>query len=135
MVVGFVVGRFWLGLVMENLVFCGCVGFLGVLVSVFGSGFVLGWLVLLMDLWVLLVVGGSGFVGFVDAVALLVVDGFVGFAGGWWSLAFCGFAGSGRWLCGFYSSIFSSSLNYRKGREKGQREDRGYVTVLQTVWQ
>ena len=94
MVVGFVVGRFWLGLVMENLVFCGCVGFLWVLVSVFGFGFVLGWLVLLMDLWVLLVVGGSGFVGFVDAVALLVVDGFVGFAGGWW-LVVTGFL----WVC------------------------------------
>ena len=31
-------------------------------------------------------VGGSGFLGFVDVVALLVVDGFVGFAGGWWLL-------------------------------------------------
>ena len=63
---------------------------LWVLVCVFGSRFVLGWSVLLMGLWVLLVVGGSGFVGlwvllvvggsgfvdFVDAVALLVVDGF-----------------------------------------------------------
>ena len=68
--VGFVVDRFWFGLVIENLVFCGCVGFLWVLVYVFGSGFVLGWSVLLKGLWVLLVVGGSGFVGFVDAVAL-----------------------------------------------------------------
>ena len=82
--VGFVVGRFWFGLVIENLAFCGCVGFLLVLVYVFGSRFVLGWSILLKGLWVLLVVGGSGFVGFVDAVALLVVDGFVGFAGGWW---------------------------------------------------
>ena len=31
-------------------------------------------------------VGGSGFLGFVDVVALLVVDGFVGFSGGWWLL-------------------------------------------------
>ena len=84
MVVGFVVGRFWFGLVIENLVFGGCVGFLWVLVCVSGSGFILGWSVLLMGLWVLLVVGGSGFVGFVNAVALLVVDGFVGFAGGRW---------------------------------------------------
>ncbi|KAF3974072.1 hypothetical protein CMV_002558 [Castanea mollissima] len=38
-----------------------------------------------MGLWVLLVVGGSGFVGFVDIVALLVVDGFVSFVGGQWS--------------------------------------------------
>ena len=30
------------------------------------------------------VLGGSGFVGFVDVVALLVVDGFVGFAGDRW---------------------------------------------------
>ena len=29
-------------------------------------------------------VSGSRFVGFVDVVALLVVDGFVGFAGGRW---------------------------------------------------
>ena len=77
-------GRFWFGLVIENLVFGGCVGFLWVLVCVSGSGFILGWSVLLMGLWVLLVVGGSGFVGFVNAVALLVVDGFVGFAGGRW---------------------------------------------------
>ena len=62
---GFCSGSVWFGLVMENLVFCGCVEFLWVLVSVFGSGFVLGWSVLLMGLWVLLVVGGSGFVGFV----------------------------------------------------------------------
>ena len=96
-VVGFVVGRFWFGLVIENLVFCGCVGFLWVLVCVFGSGFVLGWSVLLMGLWVLLVVSGSGFVGFVDAVALLVVDGFVGFVtfvGGRW-LVVTGFL----WVC------------------------------------
>ena len=53
-----------------------------VLVCVSGSGVVLGWSVLLMDLWVLLVVDGSRFVGFVNAVALLVVDGFIGFAGG-----------------------------------------------------
>ena len=39
---------------------------------------------MVLGLWVLLVVSGSGFVGFVDAVALLVVDGFVGFAGGRW---------------------------------------------------
>ena len=55
-------GRFWFGLVIENLVFGGCVGFL----------------------WVLVCVSGSGFVGFVNAVALLVVDGFVGFAGSRW---------------------------------------------------
>ena len=30
-------------------------------------------------------VGGSGFVGFVDVIALLVVDGSLGFAGGRWS--------------------------------------------------
>ena len=29
-------------------------------------------------------VGGFGFMGFVDVDALLVVDGFVGFAGGRW---------------------------------------------------
>ena len=69
---------------IENLVFCGCVGFLWVLVCVSSFGFVLGWSVLLMGLWILLVVDGSGFVGFVDVVALLVVDGFVGFVGGWW---------------------------------------------------
>ena len=38
-----------------------------------------------MGLWVLLVVGGSRFVSFVDVVALLVVDGSLGFAGGRWS--------------------------------------------------
>ena len=38
-------------------------------------------------------VDGSGFVGFVDDVALLVVDGFVGFAGGRW-LVIAGFMGS-----------------------------------------
>ena len=38
-----------------------------------------------MVLWVLLVVGGSRFMGFVDVVALLVVDGLLGFAGGRWS--------------------------------------------------
>ena len=44
-------------------------------------------------------VGGSGFVGFVDVVVLLVVDGFVGFAGGWWL--------QGLWvLLGRWSSIF-----------------------------
>ena len=82
MVVGFVVGWFWFGLVIENLVFCGCVRFLWVLVCVSSSRFVVGWLILLMGLWVLLVVGGSGFVSFVNAVALLMVDGFVGFASG-----------------------------------------------------
>ena len=51
----------------------------------FWSGFAVGWSVLLMGLWVLLVVGGFGFVGFVDVVALLVVDGLLGFAGGRWS--------------------------------------------------
>ena len=140
MVVGFVVGRFWLGLVMENLVFYGCVGFLGVLVSVFGSGFVLGWLVLLMDLWVLLVVGGSGFVGFVDAVALLVVDGFVGFAGGWW-LVVTGFL----WVCWvgslalwvlFFNFFFFSELQKGKredsgvGSERGQRVCNGFTNRL-----
>ena len=53
-VVGFVVGRFWFGLVIENLVFCGCVRFLWVLVCVSSSRFVVGWLILLMGLWVLL---------------------------------------------------------------------------------
>ena len=61
MVVGFVMGRFWFGLVIENLVFCGCVGFLCVLVCIFGFGFVMGYLVLLMGLWVLLVVSGRRF--------------------------------------------------------------------------
>lgn len=43
-------------------------------------------------------VGGSGFVGFVDVVTLLVVDGFVGFAGGQWS--------QGLWvLLGFVGSM------------------------------
>ena len=42
MVVGFVVGRFWFGLVKENLVFCGCVGFLWVLVCVSGLGLLWG---------------------------------------------------------------------------------------------
>ena len=91
--VGFVVGWFWFGLVIENLVFCGGVGFLWVLVCVSGSRFVVGWSILLMALWILLVVSGSRFVGFVDAVALLVVDGFVDFAGGWRLVvaSFCGF--------------------------------------------
>ena len=40
--VGFVVGWFWFGLVIENLVFCGCVGFLWVLVCVSSSRFVVG---------------------------------------------------------------------------------------------
>ena len=53
-------------------------------------------------------VGGSGFVGFVNAIALLVVDGFVGFVGGRW--LFVGFAELGCWLYGF-CSIFSSPLN------------------------
>jgi len=48
------------------------------------------------------VVGGFGFVGFVDAVVLLVVDGFVGFASGrqlqgLWVLLVV----DGRCLCGF----------------------------------
>ena len=38
-----------------------------------------------MGLWVLLVASDFGFVGFVDVVALLVVDGLLGFAGGRWS--------------------------------------------------
>ena len=42
MVVGFVVGRFWFGLVMDNLVFCGCVVFLWVLVYVSGLGLLWG---------------------------------------------------------------------------------------------
>ena len=69
------------------MVFCGCVGFLWVLVCVFGCRFVVGWsvLVLLMGLWVLLEVGGFGFMGFVDVVALLVVEGLLGFACGRWS--------------------------------------------------
>ena len=62
MVVNFVVGRVWCGLVIENLVFFECVGFLWV-VCVSGSRFVVGWsiLVLLMGLWVLLVVDGQWF--------------------------------------------------------------------------
>ena len=47
--------------------YSGCVGFLWVLVCVSGSGFVVGWSVLLMGLWF-----------------LLVIDGFVGFVSGWW---------------------------------------------------
>ena len=47
----------------------------------------------------------DGFVGFVDVVALLVVDGFVGFAGGWWL--------QGLWvLLGRWSSIFFFCLFY-----------------------
>ena len=38
-----------------------------------------------MGLWVLLVASDFGFVGFVVVVALLVVDGFVGFTSGQWS--------------------------------------------------
>ena len=50
-------------------------------------------------------VGGSGFVGFVDVVVLLVVDGFVGFAGGRWL--------QGLWvLLGWWSSIFFFCLFY-----------------------
>ena len=44
-VMGFVVGRFWFGLVIENLIFCGCVGLLWVLVCIFGYGFIVGRLV------------------------------------------------------------------------------------------
>lgn len=61
MVVGFVMGRFWFGLVIENLVFCCYVGFLWVLDCVSGFGFVMGWSILLMGLWGLLVVGGRWF--------------------------------------------------------------------------
>ena len=39
---GFCRGRFWFGLVIENLVFCGCVGFLWVLVYVSGLGLLWG---------------------------------------------------------------------------------------------
>ena len=42
MVVGFVVGRFRFGLVIDNLVFCRCVGFLWVLVCVSGLGLLWG---------------------------------------------------------------------------------------------
>ena len=87
------------------MIFCGCVGFLWVLVCVSSSGFVLGWSVLLMGLWVLLVVGGSGFVGFVNAIALLVVDGFVGFVGGRW-LVVVGFLWVLlSWVVGFMGSV------------------------------
>ena len=41
-VVGFVVGRFRFGLVIDNLVFCRCVGFLWVLVCVSGLGLLWG---------------------------------------------------------------------------------------------
>ena len=96
-----------------------------------------GWLVLvlLMGLWVLLVVGGSRFVSFVDVVALLVVDGSLGFAGGrwsqglwvllvvsgWWLLAFCGFCwvrSLALWVL-FFNFFFFSKL------EKGKRKDLG----------
>ena len=81
-----------------------------VLVCVSGSGFVLGWTILLMGLWVLLVVNGFGFVGFVDVIALLVVDGFVGFTGGQW-LVVTGFL----WVLlgqvsGFVGSVFQFVL-------------------------
>ena len=78
--------------------------------------------------------------GFVDAVTLLVVDDFVGFACGRWLVV-----ASFLWILlsrvvGFVGSVlqfFSSPLNLRKGREKtqerGEIEDRGHVTVLQTV--
>ena len=55
-----------------------------------------------MGLWVLLVVGGFGFVGFVDVVVLLVVDGFVGFASGRWLQGlWVLLVVDGRCLCGF----------------------------------
>ena len=69
-----------------------------------------------MGLWVLLVVVGSEFVGFVDVVALLVIDGFLGFSGGWWSLAFCGFCWVGSlalWVL-FFNFFFFSELEKRK---------------------
>ena len=109
-VVGFVVGRSWFGLVIENLVFGGWVGFLWVLVCVSGSGVVLGWSVLLMDLWVLLVVDGSGFVGFVNAVALLVVDGFVGFASGRWLVVASFLWVLLSWVVGFMGSVLQFFL-------------------------
>ena len=50
-------------------------------------------------------VGGSGFVGFVNAIALLVVDGFVGFVGGRW-LVVVGFLWVLlSWVVGFMGSV------------------------------
>ena len=126
-VVGFVVGRFWFGLVIENLVFCGCVGFLWVLVCVSDSGFVLGWSVLLMGLWVLLVVGGFGFMGFVDVDALLVVDGFVGFAGGRWLVVASFLWVLLSWVVGFVGSILQFFLLLWI-REREERRLRRGVT-------
>ena len=72
-----------------------------------------------MGLWVLLVVGGFGFVGFVDVVVLLVVGG----------CRVCGFYWVGGqaffyFVCftNFYSSIFFFFLELEKGKREDLRE-------------
>ena len=74
-------------------------------------------------------VGGFGFMGFVDVDALLVVDGFVGFAGGQW-LVVTGFL----WVCWvgslalwvlFFNFFFFSKLQKGKREDSGEGSERG----------
>ena len=88
----------------------------------------MGWLILLMGLWVLLVVGGSGFVSFVYTIALLVVDGFVGFAGGWWLLGLWVLlmvGGQASMVAGFVGSTILQFFILLGIREREERRIRG----------
>ena len=55
-------------------------------------------------------VGGFGFMGFVDVDALLVVDGFVGFAGGRWLVVASFLWVLLSWVVGFVGSILQFFL-------------------------
>ena len=70
----------------------------------------------LMVLWVLLVVGGHRVYGFYWSLAV----------GGWWSLAFVGFAGSmvNCWWSLALWVLFFNFFFFLKS-EKGKREDSG----------
>ena len=70
-------------------------------------------------------VRGFGFVGFVDVDALLVVDGFVGFAGGRW-LVIAGFVG-------FVLREIEREAILQRGKNK-EPKIIIIITVLQTVW-
>ena len=97
-----------------------------------------------MGLWVLLVANDFGFVGFVDVVALLVVDDFVGFTGGQWSqglwvllvpgsrwlvvAGFCGFCwvdGQVSVVAGFVGFVLQFFLLLRIRVRKERRLKRG----------
>ena len=72
-------------------------------------------------------VGGFGFVGFVDAVVLLVADGFVGFASGRWSLSL--WVLLGQWssiffFCLFYYFLFFNFLLLLEIREREKRRPK-----------